>query len=52
MCLAPQLNLDRDGKWEDGPKYDVLVNEMMRITSSFNSTFKDWRAEVKKGLFI
>lgn len=27
MCLAPQLNCDRAGSWEDGPKYDALVKE-------------------------
>ena len=28
-CLEPTLNVDRGGKWEDGEKYDLLVNEML-----------------------
>jgi hypothetical protein len=52
MCLAPQLNCDRAGQWEDGPKYDVLIDQMMQKTSALNSNYKDWRSVIKKNLLV
>jgi hypothetical protein len=52
MCLAPKLNCDRAGHWEDGLKYDALVDQMMEKTSALNSTYKDWRSVIKKNLFV
>ena len=52
MCLAPQLNCDRAGSWEDGPKYDALVRQMMEITSTVKVSYTDWRLEVKKQLLV
>ncbi|MGE6812152.1 MULTISPECIES: hypothetical protein [unclassified Pseudoalteromonas] len=52
MCLAPQLNCDRGGSWEDGPKYDVLVRQMMDLSASLNDSYKNWRLSVKENLAI
>lgn len=52
MCLAPQLNCDRAGSWEDGPKYDALVKEMMSLTQDISTSYKKWRTSVKDALYI
>ena len=52
MCLAPQLNCDRAGSWEDGPKYDALVKEMMSFTQGISVSYKEWRTTVKDALYI
>lgn len=52
MCLAPQLNCDRAGAWEDGPKYDSLVQQMMDKSSAVITSYKDWRLAVKEILFV
>lgn len=52
MCLAPELNCDRAGQWEDRQKYDVLVDEMMLITETLNASYKNWRSAVKINLYI
>lgn len=51
-CLAPRLNCDRAGSWEDGPKYDALVNEMMSLTQGISASYKKWRTSVKDVLYI
>ncbi|UYV20066.1 hypothetical protein K1Y77_05225 [Halomonas qaidamensis] len=52
MCLAPQLNCDRAGNWEDGPKYNSLVQEMMSFTQDIRTSYKEWRTTVKDTLYI
>jgi hypothetical protein len=52
MCLAPQLNCDRAGSWEDGPRYDALVEQMMSDTQRTITAYKEWRASVKEFLYI
>lgn len=51
-CLAPQLNCDRAGSWEDWPKYDALVKEMMSLTQGISASYKKWRTSVKDALYI
>jgi hypothetical protein len=52
MCLAPQLNCDRAGSWEDGPKYDALVQEMMSFTQGISASYKEWRTTFKDALYV
>ena len=52
MCLAPQFNCDRAGAWEDGPKYDSLVQQMMDKSSTVIASYKDWRLAVKEILLV
>lgn len=52
MCLAPQLNCDRAGSWEDGPQYGLLVREMMETSKAVNDSYKVWRTSVKENLAI
>lgn len=52
MCLAPQLNCDRAGYWDDGPKYDALVQKMMEISSTVKASYTSWRLEIKKSLLV
>ena len=52
MCLAPQLNCDRAGNWEDGPEYDKLVSKMMDCTSNIQSFYKIWRSHIKHNLYV
>lgn len=52
MCLAPQLNCDRAGNWEDNPKYDALTEKMMAITAKLNSEYRAWRLMAKEVLYL
>ncbi|MEK0157849.1 hypothetical protein WLQ65_01605 [Pseudoalteromonas piscicida] len=52
MCLAPQLNCDRAGAWEDGPKYDSLVQQMMDKSSALITSYKEWRLAIKEALLV
>lgn len=52
LCLAPQWNVDRAGRWEDGDKYDPLADEMLRLLRTMGSAYTAWRAAVKRVLFI
>ncbi len=52
MCLAPQLNCDRAGNWEDGPAYAALTGQMMAITGRMTSEYKQWRLAVKSVLYV
>ncbi|MFN7835395.1 MAG: hypothetical protein ACK5NY_06370 [Burkholderiaceae bacterium] len=50
MCLAPKLNCDRDGSWEDYPKYLALQKKMMTITAKLNTDYRAWRLMAKEVL--
>lgn len=52
MCLAPNLNSDRAGEWEDGPKYAALASEMMLLRQSCLDQYKIWRLAIKDVLYI
>ena len=52
MCLAPKLNCERAGDWENGGKYDSLVQIMMEHTQRCLSDYKEWRLSIKETLFI
>lgn len=51
-CLAPQWNVDRGGRWEDGGKYDPLADEMFNLLNAMSTSYDQWRATVKIVLFI
>jgi hypothetical protein len=52
MCLVPQINCDWTGHWEDWPKYDVLIDQMMQKISALNLNYKDWHSVIKKNLLV
>lgn len=52
MCLAPQLNCDRAGDWEDGPAYTALTDKMMSITGCINREYEHWRLVIKSVLYV
>jgi hypothetical protein len=52
MCLAPQLNCDRAGNWEDGPAYTALTDRMMLVTGRMNSEYEQWRLAIKNVLYV
>lgn len=52
MRLAPQLNCDRAGSWENGPAYNALTDKMMIITGRMNNEYKQWRLAVKSVLYV
>ena len=52
MCLAPQLNCDRAGSWEDSAEYGELAREMVDITEAIVQSYRGWRKSIKKNLYI
>lgn len=50
-CLEPTLNVDRGGKWEDGRKYDLLVNEMLSKLKNLESSYNEFRNSIKNNIF-
>lgn len=50
-CLEPTLNVDRGGKWEDGEKYDLLVNEMLSKLKNLEFSYKEFRNYIKNNIF-
>lgn len=52
ICLAPQLNCDRAGRWEDGEKYDALASQLFSKTNALMSAYKQWRIVVKEHLYV
>lgn len=50
-CLAPTLNVDRGGKWENGGKYDLLVNEMLSKLSNLEISYNEFRSSIKNNIF-
>lgn len=49
-CLAPNLNVDRDGKWEDGGKYELLVNEMLSKLNDLEISYNALRSSIKNNI--
>ncbi len=52
MCLAPRLNCDRAGSWEDSAEYDKLARKMVDITETIVQSYRGWRKSIKKNLYI
>ncbi|MDO6747076.1 hypothetical protein [Gilvimarinus sp. 1_MG-2023] len=52
MCLAPQLNCDRAGNWEDRQAYTALTDRMMVVTGRMNSDYEQWRLAIKSVLYV
>ncbi|MEZ8782602.1 hypothetical protein AB6D77_08105 [Vibrio splendidus] len=52
MCLAPQLNCDRAGNWEDSAEYGLLAQRMVDVTEAITHSYNDWRQSIKKALYV
>lgn len=52
MCLAPQLNCDRAGSWDDSAAYGQLSNEMEAAIKAIKDAYRDWRNTVKEILYV
>lgn len=52
MCLAPQLNCDRAGSFEDMPRYDLLAGQLEVKARKLLSCYKEWRIAVKDTLYF
>jgi hypothetical protein len=53
-CLYPNLNVDREGYGDRDSmmKYERYANEMCHIAASVNSSYAEYRAQVKQTLFV
>lgn len=52
MCLAPRLNCDRAGSWDDMPKYDALTAQLFSKTSALMTAYQEWRIAVKESTYV
>lgn len=52
LCLAPQLNCDRAGEWEDGLEYSKLEKKMLKAIQDIEEAYRDWRQSVKQNAFV
>lgn len=55
LCLHPQWNCDRGGRWDDfegSKKYDAAVKELFQIIDTYKESYKNYRLAVKKELCV
>lgn len=52
LCLAPQLNCDRAGSWDDNAAYGQLSDEMEVLIKAVKDTYRGWRNTVKENLYV
>ncbi|MGY3852834.1 hypothetical protein ACW5W8_08365 [Aeromonas aquatilis] len=52
MCLAPQLNCDRAGSWDDSAAYGQLSDEMEAAIKAIKDAYRGWRNSVKEVLYV
>lgn len=52
LCLAPQLNFDRAGQWEDGPACLELESKTLEAIQNIEIAYRAWRLSVTQHFFI